>query len=152
VPQLARVDAGVVAEVEAQAVGRHQAARLLDVGSERLAQGRVKQVGARVVAHGTGAPVRVDLSAHDHAGLEAAGADADVVHVEPRHRQPDVAHLGRRAVRVEHAAVADLAARLAVEGVRSRTISPSSPRSSRFAGWPCFSTASTRASSSTSDS
>ena len=64
---------GVVAEVEAQPVGSHQAAGLLDVRAEHLAQRGVQQVGAGVVAHGAGAPLGVDLGAHHHAALEAAG-------------------------------------------------------------------------------
>ena len=39
-----------VDEVEAQAIGRHERARLLDVRAEHLAQRRVEQVGAGVVA------------------------------------------------------------------------------------------------------
>ena len=65
--QLARADALVVAEVEAQPVRRHQAARLLDVGAQRLPQRRVQQVGAGVVAHRARAQVLVDLHAHLHA-------------------------------------------------------------------------------------
>ena len=37
-------------EVEAQAIGRHERSRLLDVGAEDLAQRRVEQVRGRVVA------------------------------------------------------------------------------------------------------
>ena len=48
--QLLGGDGGVVAEVEAQPVGRDQRSGLLDVGPEHLPQGPVEQVGAGVVA------------------------------------------------------------------------------------------------------
>src|SRR2546430_9341602 len=46
---LAVLDGAAVGEVEAQVVGRHERARLRDVGAEDLSERRVQQVRARVV-------------------------------------------------------------------------------------------------------
>ena len=54
-----------VHEVEAQPIGRHQRARLLDVRAEHLAQRRVQKVGRGVVAPRRVADSRVDFGGDD---------------------------------------------------------------------------------------
>ncbi len=115
VGQLARSHPLVVAEVEAEAVRRHQAARLLDVRAQGFAQGRVQQVGAGVVAHGARTQALVHLDADGHAALETAGRHLDVVHVEAGHGLMGVHHVRGRALRGDDPVVADLPAGLSVE-------------------------------------
>ena len=61
-----------LAEVEAQAVGRHQRALLGDVGAEPPAQRLVQQVGGRVVGAQRGAALAVDPHLHGVADGELA--------------------------------------------------------------------------------
>ena len=61
-----------VHEVEAQAVGRDERARLLDVGAEHLAQRGVEQVRRRVIAARRVADVGVDLGGDDVARAKRA--------------------------------------------------------------------------------
>ena len=49
-----------MAEVEAQPIRRHQRARLLNLCTQYVAQGPVKEVRTRVVPNGCGAPFGVD--------------------------------------------------------------------------------------------
>ena len=55
------IHGGVVGEIEAQAARVDDAAGLLDVRAEHLAQRGVQQVGRGVVAHGGVAQIGVDL-------------------------------------------------------------------------------------------
>ncbi len=111
-------DAGEVAEVEAKAGAVDERAGLLDVGAEHLAQGRVDEVGAGVVAHGAAAFGAVDDRGDCVADGEAfAGGDA--VGEDALHGFGGAADVGEDvcAVRgVEPAGVADLAAGVGVEG------------------------------------
>lgn len=71
-----------VREVEAQAIRRHQRALLLDMRAQHLAQGRMQQVGGRVVEDGTGATRGIDGRHHVVADLQAALGDATDMAVE----------------------------------------------------------------------
>ncbi len=51
-------DRSEMREIEAQMIGRHQRAGLLDVLAQHFAQARVQQVGGGVVAHGSFADLR----------------------------------------------------------------------------------------------
>ena len=104
-----------VGEVEPQLVGPNRGAGLADVGSEPLAQRRVKQVGRGVVAHRRVAGRAIDggrcrIAARNSA-LAVGDANrlvvADSVHV-----------LDRELITIDddHAAVGDLATALRIEG------------------------------------
>ena len=111
-------DRVVMAEVEAQPIGRHHRAGLLHVRAEHLAQRPVQDVGGGVVAADAVAAHGVDRGFHLVADLDRAAADHALVH---DHR---TGHAVARVLHVEHGAVdlrdparvADLAARLRVEG------------------------------------
>ena len=66
-------------EVEAQAVRRDERAGLLHVRAEHLAQGRMQQVGSRVVAPRGVAYVGIHLRIDDVANAQGALLDADAV-------------------------------------------------------------------------
>ena len=89
-----------MAEVEAQPVGRHQAARLLDVRAQGLAQRGVQQVGAGVVAHRARAAARRRPRARTvMPGSKPPGVDLHVVRRRGRAAgSVAVDDLGRRAV------------------------------------------------------
>ena len=75
----------VVAEVEAQPVGRHQRALLLDVVAQHLAQGPVQQVGGGVVAADGVAALDVDGGGGLLAGHDLALDDPGQVAVQAGH-------------------------------------------------------------------
>ncbi len=62
----------VVTEVEAQPVRGHQAPRLLDVGSENLAKGRIEEMCSGVVPPDGRAPCRLHGCAQGLSDLESA--------------------------------------------------------------------------------
>ena len=102
-------------EVEAQAVRRHQAAALRHMLAERPAQRLVQQVRRRVVGPDRAPPPVVDLELRRRAKNQLALLDPAEVNEEPR-LLPHVGDRQLRPVGPERAAVADLAARLGVEG------------------------------------
>ena len=105
-------------EVKAQAVGRHQRARLLDVWAQHLPQRGVQQVRAGMVPHGGPARLRIH---HPSKSLphRQPFLGANLVHNDAGERGVGGAHLGQRfaAVRIEQLThVAHLPARFGVEG------------------------------------
>ncbi len=70
--ELVARDGGDVHEVEPQAIGRHERARLLDVRAEHLAQRRMEQVRRGVIAAGRVADLVGDLGGHDLTAPERA--------------------------------------------------------------------------------
>ena len=104
-------DRRVVAEVEAQAVGRDQRARLLHVLAEHLAQRPVQDVGAGVVAADGVAPLGVDGRVRPPGpAASSPSLDAGDVAAQPGQGVGGVEHLGPAGRRRDRAGVADLAA------------------------------------------
>ena len=137
-PLLTGRDARVVAEIEAEAIGGHQAAGLLDVQAERFAKRRVEQVGRGVVAHRSVPAIDVDLRAHQHSGFEAAVSDPHVVDVQSGQRAGGVGDRRGGAVGGDHAVIGDLASgarveRRAVEDDQPLLASVEPPRQGAFA-------------------
>lgn len=83
---------GVVAEVETGLVGIDQRPLLRHMRTQHFAQGLVHQVGGRVVAHGAGALVGIDLGLDGVADGQAALDQLTVV----------AEHLGLDLLRVRH--------------------------------------------------
>ena len=107
----------VVAEVEAQPVGRHERALLLHVVAEHLAQRPVQEVGGGVVAaDGVAARRRRSRRSTSWPGVDLALDDARHVAVQAGQRRTAVSSTSARAgVGRDRAGVADLAAGLGVE-------------------------------------
>ena len=82
---------GVVVEVKAQHVRRHERALLAQLRPERLAQRPLQQVRRGVAAAQRGAPPAVDREVHRVTGLERARRQLHRMHDEP----------GRRRLRVD---------------------------------------------------
>ena len=106
---------GEVGEVEAQPVLVHHAARLLHVGAQHLAQGRVQQVGGRVVGPDPAAADGMDQGV-DRRVFQEEARHRDLVQVAPLGRGRAIQHLRMPALEAELARVAHLAAGLGVEG------------------------------------
>ena len=94
--ELGRRDRREVREVETQAVGRDERARLLHVRAEHLAQRRVQQVRGRVVA-----PRRVAARVVDDCGdglfVASSGAPADCDPMSARQPRAEAADASTRA-------------------------------------------------------
>ena len=112
---LLRSDRRVVAEVEAQAVGRDERTRLLHVLAEHLAQRPVQQVRAGVVPADRVAPLDVDGRDRVLPGSIAPSTIARDVAAKAGQRVGGVEHLGEAGVGADRAGVADLATGLRVE-------------------------------------
>ena len=113
--QLLRAHRLEVGEVEAQPLGVHQRAFLLDMIAQHLAQGRMHQVGRGVIERRGAAPIGVDPR------LEVI-ADAQLARLHPADMPEDIPaqllgieHLKRDPSAREPAAIPDLAAGLGVE-------------------------------------
>ena len=106
-----------MAEVEAQAVGRHERSLLLHVGSEHLPEGPVQEMGAGVVAAdglpSFGVDPRQRLLPRRHLALDHS---AGVAYELSGDRVRRVGHDEGARVGADLAGVADLATRLGVEG------------------------------------
>ncbi len=102
-------------KVQAQVAGPVVGAGLQGGGAEDLAQGRVKDVGARVGLPGAEAPLLVDGRVYCVAGGELAGGDPHLVDDQARQRALDVKDLGLDGGARQAARVAVLAAGLGVE-------------------------------------
>ena len=113
--QVLAADGSVVAEVEAEPVGRDERARLLHVRPQHLSQRPVQQVGGGVVAPDGFASAGVDAGHRLLAGSDLTFHDTDAVTYQARHGVGGVDDLGRAGVAGDRARVADLAARLGVE-------------------------------------
>jgi hypothetical protein len=98
-----------MAEVEAQAVGRVQAALLRHMIAKRAAQRLVQQVGGRVV----GADLAAAVVRHFKLGGLAL-EDGALAHrgdvVEDAGRLAGIGHLGHAGIGADEASIADLAA------------------------------------------
>ena len=109
--QLFASDGLVMAEVEAQAVGRHERSLLLDVGSEHLPEGPVQEMGAGVVAadglSSFGVDPRQRLLPRLHLAVDHS---AGVAYELSGDRIRRVGHAERAGVGADLAGVADLAA------------------------------------------
>ena len=107
-------DRAMMAEVEPQAVGRHDRAGLADVGAEHLAERRVHQMGRRMVALDVTASRLIDLG-HRGRGLERFAESPDngalAVHLL------DIFDGQLPAVTFDHAGIADLTTGLGVERI-----------------------------------
>ncbi len=107
---------GEVVEVEAQ-VGRvHEGAGLFHVEAQLLAQGRVEQVGGRVVGHGGGPGLGVHLEGGHVALADLSRENLATVEDEPGDGLLRVGHAELAVLGVDVPHVAHLAAALAVEG------------------------------------
>ena len=113
VPVLDRLAVG---EVEAQPVGRHEGARLRHVGAEHLAEGGVQEVRARVVEAEPLAARRFHRDGHVLALAEAALRHLEPVSDQPRPPVLRVDDLPAPLPAGDDPGVADLAARLRIEG------------------------------------
>ena len=113
-PQLLRAHGRRMREVEAQAVGRHQGALLLDVRPEHAAQRLVQQVGRGVVEDDVAAPRAVDARGDFLPHLEGAFREPAPVQVLAAAAR-GVLHLEADAVGADLSRVAHLAARFRVE-------------------------------------
>src|SRR5439155_19769035 len=104
--------------VEAEAIGRHERARLAGAGTDDIAQGAVEDMGPRVVAARGRAALRVDLGEHGVADVDRAVQHAVMDDHASREllgildRELDLA-VG--TVAPEHPAISDLAAALWIE-------------------------------------
>jgi hypothetical protein len=105
-----------VGEVETQPVRGDQRALLDRLRPEHLAQRRVQQVRARVVAYGGLARGAVYPQARGFAHAQATRRDLAAMHHQLPARALRVVHLELAARGLDHAAVADLPAGLGVEG------------------------------------
>ena len=116
-PSSSGVTACEVHEVEAQAIGRHQRARLLDVRAEHLAQRRVEEVGRGVVAARRVAERRVHFGASR--GRPARSGRSPLDPMRARQARPEAATPRRPRARASRRTISrpvrDLAARLDVE-------------------------------------
>ena len=112
---LFRLEGGEVGEVEAQAGGVHHAAGLFHVSAEHLAQGRMQQVGGRVVGPHPAAADGVDQGVHGHV-LHQGALHADLVEMAPLGRGDAVEDLRVAALEAQLARVSHLPAGLGVEG------------------------------------
>ena len=74
-----------VADVEAQAIGRHQRAFLGDVIAEAMAQRRVQQVGRRMVGLQARPAFAIDRQRHVGPDLQGAGLDDAEMNVQIAH-------------------------------------------------------------------
>ena len=122
-----------VHEVEPQAIGRDERARLLDVRAEHLAQRRVQQVRGGVVAARGVAHLGVDLRRHEVAGRAASPAVTRTrcARGRPARMRARPSTDGRRAGRFadDAAGVGHLAAGLEIERrPRERDVAASSRR------------------------
>src|SRR4029453_285824 len=106
-----------LAEVEAQAVGRDQRPRLAHLLAELPAQHGVQNVCDRVIEADRLAPFAIHFQAGGLSAAERAAHDGTDVDGEVGARLERIGDLDQRAVSgLDHAAVADLAARFTVEG------------------------------------
>ena len=108
-------DRGVVGEVEARLLGIHQAALLLHVAAQHLAQRLVHQVRDAVVALGGGAARGVHAGLYGVAHLQRALLHHAVVAVHVGLDLLRVFHAELHAFGIQHAGVAHLAAAFGVE-------------------------------------
>ena len=106
----------VVGKVKTGALGVHQAALLLHMAAQHLAQSLVHQVGDAVVAHGGGAQRRIHMGGDGIAHRQAAALDGAVVAEHIGLDLLRVCHLEQAVVTKHRALVTNLAAALAVEG------------------------------------
>ncbi len=114
---LGGIDRGVVREVEAQPRRLDDAARLLDVRAENLAQRGMQKMGRGVIAHGGPAFGNADLGAQFVADPNTRRR-ADLVDCQSGHGRARVFDDGDNFARMrlaERAAIADLAAGFGVE-------------------------------------
>src|SRR5688500_4240582 len=104
-------------EIEAEIVGRDQAALLGDVSAEAVAQGGVKQVRRTVVGANGGAAFGVDRLVERVADLERAFADVRAECVEFAERLRCVLNTAFEAIECsQFSSIADLPAALTVKG------------------------------------
>ena len=113
---LFRGDRGVMAEVEAETVGRHHGTGLLHVLAENRSQCPVKNVGARVVASGRAPLGDIDDRGHRGTFLDLAAHGAADVASQTRECIRRVDDFDLEIGRVDAAVVADLATALCIEG------------------------------------
>ena len=107
---------GVVAEVEAHALGIDQLALLGDVGAQHILQRRMDQVGGGVVGAGGQAGVRGGAQLGAGADGERARGDLDRMGMEVAGRLLDIEDAGAAPRPFDLAAIARLAAAFAIEG------------------------------------
>ena len=104
-----------MAEVEAQAVGRHERALLGHVIAEHLAQRLVQQMGRRVVGADGRAALVIDDQLQRLVELQRAVLHRDVMDEEIAELLLGAGDAHPRALALHHAGIADLAAGFAVE-------------------------------------
>ncbi len=112
---LLRRDRLGVGDVEAQPVGRDQRALLRDMVAEHHAQRLVQQMGRGMVGADRRARLVIDLQLQRHADLQRPLLHFDFVDEEVAELLLGVEDARAKSRRGDHADVADLAARLAVE-------------------------------------
>ena len=109
-------EGGEVGEVEAEPVGLHQGAGLVDMVAQDLAQGGVQQVGGGVGTHDGLTAVGVHLSLDGVSQLEHASGQLAGVHILAALVLLHVSDLEGYAAHAQRAVVGGLAAHLGIEG------------------------------------
>ncbi len=134
-----RLDRRRLGKVEAQAVGRDEAALLRDMQAEPLAQRLVQQVSRRMVGADRAAPPMVDGQAHGIAHRDIAGLDIKTVGPEAPEMLLRILDRAAQALLAgNRPGIADLAAAFAIEGrlVDDEVDRVALPRRDRLAGRP----------------
>src|SRR3984957_18045102 len=103
-------------EIEAQIIGLHQRALLLQLRAKRGAERPVQQMGRRVAASDRIAPVLVDAQRRLLALQKGAALQPNAVADDPLQGLVGIDHAGRAGLALDRARVSDLPAAFSIEG------------------------------------